>query len=68
MKEELMESFRVFDPDRLGAIPVAEMRYYLRTYGVAMSEEEVEEMLKESEPEDGYVKYEKFVDKMLDKP
>jgi Ca2+-binding EF-hand superfamily protein len=37
MKEELMESFRVFDPDRLGAIPVAEMRYYLRTYGVAMS-------------------------------
>jgi Ca2+-binding EF-hand superfamily protein len=32
-----------------------------------MSEEEVEELLKESEPEDGYVKYEKFIDKMLDK-
>lgn len=43
-----MESFRVFDQERMGAIPIAEMRYYLRTYGIAMSEEEVEEMLKES--------------------
>lgn len=33
-----MESFRVFDADRLGAIPLAEMRYFLRTYGIAMSE------------------------------
>lgn len=46
MKEELMESFKVFDQEKLGGIPVAEMRYYLRTYGVAMSEEEVEELLK----------------------
>jgi Ca2+-binding EF-hand superfamily protein len=57
MKEELMESFKVFDLDRTGSILVSELRYYLRTYGVAMSEEEVEELLKESEPEDGYVKY-----------
>jgi len=33
------------------------MRYYLRTYGVAMSEDEVEDMLKDCEPEDGFVKY-----------
>ena len=39
MKEELLESFRVFDTDKSGTLPVAEMRYYLRTYGVAMSEE-----------------------------
>ena len=62
-----MESFRVFDTDRSGTILISELRYFLRTYGVAMSEEEVEELLKESEPEDGYVKYEKFIDKMLDK-
>lgn len=68
MKEELLESFRVFDPERTGTISVSEMRYYLRTYGVAMSEEEVEEMLKETEPEDGFVKYEKFIEKILDKP
>lgn len=63
-----MESFRVFDSERTGAISVSEMRYYLRSYGVAMSEEEVEEILKESEPEDGFIKYEKFIDKILDKP
>jgi Ca2+-binding EF-hand superfamily protein len=65
MKEELMESFRVFDPERNGFMPVSEFRYYLRTYGIAMPEEEVEELIKESEPEEGYVKYEKFVDKLL---
>jgi Ca2+-binding EF-hand superfamily protein len=62
-----MESFRVFDSEKTGSMLVSELRYFLRTYGVAMSEEEVEELLKESEPEDGYVKYEKFIDKMLDK-
>jgi Ca2+-binding EF-hand superfamily protein len=41
MKEELMESFRVFDNDKTGSILISELRYYLRTYGVAMSEEEV---------------------------
>lgn len=67
MKEELMESFRVFDLEKSGMLPVSELRFYLRSYGVAMSEEEVEEMLKECEPEDGLVKYEKFIDKILDK-
>lgn len=52
-----MESFRVFDPERNGTIPVSELRYFLRTYGIAMPEEEVEELLKESEPEEGAVRY-----------
>ena len=60
-----MESFRVFDPERNGFIPTSEFRYYMRTYGIAMPEDEVEELLKESEPEDGYVKYEKFIEKLL---
>ena len=30
-----------------------------------MPEDEVEDLLKESEPEDGYVKYEKFINNML---
>jgi len=42
MKEELMESFRVFDVDRNGMLPISELRFYLRSYGVPMSEEEVE--------------------------
>ena len=60
-----MESFRVFDPERNGFMLTSEFRYYMRTYGVAMPEEEVEEFLKETEPEEGYVKYEKWVDKIL---
>lgn len=39
MKEELMEAFRVFDTEGLGTVPVAEMRYYLRMYGIPMAED-----------------------------
>lgn len=34
-----MQAFRVFDTDNLGAIPVSEMRYYLRKYGITMPED-----------------------------
>ena len=47
----------MFDDESLGAIPVNQMRYYLRKYGIAISEDEVEEILKDSEPEEGYVRY-----------
>ena len=60
-----MEAFRIFDTENLGSVPVSEMRYYLRSYGITMPEDEVEDLLKDSEPEDGYVKYEKFIDKLL---
>ena len=60
-----MQAFKVFDTENLGCIPVSEMRYYLRKYGITMPEDEVEDLLKESEPEDGYVKYEKFINNML---
>jgi len=39
MKEELMEAFRVFDTDGLGYVPVPELRYFLRVYGIAMAED-----------------------------
>lgn len=34
-----MEAFRVFDTEGLGYVPLAQMRYYLRTYGIAMAED-----------------------------
>jgi Ca2+-binding EF-hand superfamily protein len=37
MKEELMEAFKVFDTDGLGYVPISEMRYNLRTYGIVMA-------------------------------
>ena len=60
-----MEAFKIFDTENLGSIPISEMRYNLRKYGISMSEDEVEDLLKDSEPEDGYVRYEKFINKML---
>ena len=63
-----MQAFKVFDTENMGYIPVNEMRYFLRKYGINMPEDEVEDLLKDSEPEDGYVKYEKFINKLLDIP
>lgn len=60
-----MEAFKVFDTENLGSIPISEMRYNLRKHGISMSEDEVEDLIKDSEPEDGYVRYEKFINKML---
>ena len=37
MKEELMESFRVFDPESTGMIPLNEFRYLMKTYGTQLS-------------------------------
>lgn len=39
MKEELMEAFKVFDTEGNGYVPVSEMRYYLRNYGISMAED-----------------------------
>ncbi len=36
-----MEAFKVFDTDGLGFVPVSELRYFLRTYGISMAEDEV---------------------------
>lgn len=36
-----MEAFKVFDIEGLGQVPVSEMRYFLRTYGIPMAEDEV---------------------------
>ena len=63
-----MQAFKIFDTENMGYIPVNEMRYFLRKYGINMPEDEVEDLLKDSEPEDGYVKYEKFINKLLDIP
>ncbi len=65
MREELTEAFRVFDPERKGFIPVIEFRYIMRSYGDKYSVEEAEEIIKECEPEEDQIKYDKFIDKLL---
>lgn len=50
--DELMESFRVFDTEKIGTIPTAEMRYILMELGDKMGVNEVKDILKEMDPDD----------------
>lgn len=34
-------------------IPALEMMYYLRSYGISMAEDEIWDMIQDSEPEEG---------------
>ncbi|KAL3512481.1 hypothetical protein ACH5RR_025198 [Cinchona calisaya] len=62
----LKEAFQVFDKDRTGFISAAELRQVLTTQGDKMTDEEVDEMLKEADVDgDGQVNYAEFVKKIL---
>lgn len=57
--EEIREAFRVFDMDRSGFVQVEEMRFVMRNIGAQLTEEEIEEMLTEADPDrDGRISYE----------
>ena len=57
--EEIREAFRVFDMDRSGFVQVEEMRFVMRNIGAQLTEEEIEEMLREADQDqDGRISYE----------
>ncbi|KAM3128484.1 hypothetical protein pb186bvf_019416 [Paramecium bursaria] len=65
--DELMESFRVFDTEKVGTIATAEMRYILMELGDKMGVNEVKDILKEMDPDDsGQCKYEDYVKKKFE--
>ncbi|KAG5044381.1 hypothetical protein AAZX31_03G226100 [Glycine max] len=65
-EEELKEAFRVFDKDHDGYISPSELRSVMRTIGEKVTDEEVEQMVKEADLDgDGLVDYEEFVRMML---
>ncbi|KAK7397304.1 hypothetical protein VNO78_18472 [Psophocarpus tetragonolobus] len=65
-EEELKEAFRVFDKDHDGYISASELRSVMRTIGEKVTDEEVEQMVKEADLDgDGLVDYEEFVRMML---
>jgi len=65
-EEELREAFRVFDRDGSGFISAAELRHIMTHLGEKLSEEEVNEMMKEADPDgDGQVNYEEFIKVIL---
>ena len=56
--DDLLEAFRVFDRDGDGHISTTELRMVMLNIGEKMSEEEVENMIKEADEDgDGQVNY-----------
>lgn len=58
-EEELREAFRVFDKDGNGFISSAELRHVMTNLGEKLTDEEVDEMIREADIDgDGQVNYE----------
>jgi len=64
-EEEIKEAFNVFDRDRNGQISAAELRHVMTNLGEKLTDEEVDEMIKEADFNgDGQINYEEFVKMM----
>lgn len=67
-EQELKEAFRVFDKDGNGFISAAELRHVMTNLGEKLTDEEVDEMIREADIDgDGQVNYEEFVTMMTSK-
>merc|ERR1712171_1534 len=64
-EEELIEAFKVFDRDGNGLISAAELRHVMTNLGEKLTDEEVDEMIREADVDgDGQINYEEFVKMM----
>ncbi|EDO05489.1 EF hand calmodulin family protein [Babesia bovis T2Bo] len=67
-EEELVQAFKVFDRDGNGFISAQELRHVMTNLGEKLTNEEVEEMLREADVDgDGKINYEEFVKLMISK-
>ncbi|KAK3578515.1 hypothetical protein CHS0354_007769 [Potamilus streckersoni] len=65
---EIREAFRVFDKDGNGFISAAELRHVMANLGEKLTDEDVDEMIREADVDgDGQVNYEEFVKMMTAK-
>merc|ERR1712228_730203 len=65
-EEELIESFKVFDRDGTGFIFGAEIRHVMVNLGEKLTDEEVDEMIREADVHgDGKINYEEFIKMMM---
>lgn len=67
-EEEIREAFKVFDKDGNGFISAVELRHIMTNLGEKLTDEEVDEMLAEADPDgDGQINYGEFVKVMMAK-
>jgi len=66
--EEIKEAFKVFDKDGNGYISASELRHIMTNLGEKLTDEEVDEMIREADVDgDGQINYDEFVDMMMQK-
>ena len=66
IEEDVLNAFKVFDKEGNGLISVTELRHIMTTLGEQLTEEEIDDMLKEADNDgDGYINYEEFIKNML---
>ena len=67
-EEEIVEAFKVFDKEGNGFISAGELRHVMTNLGETMTDEEVDDMIRESDIDgDGQINYEEFVKMMMSK-
>ncbi|KAI7730356.1 hypothetical protein M8C21_016928 [Ambrosia artemisiifolia] len=67
-EEELKEAFKVFDRDQNGVISAAELRHVMTNLGEKLTDEEVNDMIREADVDgDGQINYAEFVKIMMAK-
>merc|ERR1711988_1703920 len=65
-EEELIEAFKCFDKDGSGMISTAELRHVMSNLGEKITDEEMDEMVREANvDESGQLSYEDFVRMMM---
>lgn len=66
--DEILDAFRLFDTEGKGIIPAAELRHIMTNLGEKLTEEEVDEMIREADTlGNGQIHYEDFVTMMTSK-
>ncbi|KAK1390587.1 Calmodulin-like protein 11 [Heracleum sosnowskyi] len=66
VEEELKEAFKVFDKDQNGFVSATELRHVMINLGEKLSDEEVEQMIREADLDgDGQVSCDDFVKTMM---